>query len=115
MRARDLVVVELVAGDQLPAAVVGASATLSSGDLTEELLEACGQPDGAGEVQTHSDSVQEVVDDLGPVAIPPVEPPIRHRVRMDWGARADLSVIVGVFLENTASGMQGYSCIVIID
>ena len=60
MWAHDLVVMELVVGDQLPAAIIGASAAFSGGDLAEELLGACGQPDGTGEIQTHSDSVKDV-------------------------------------------------------
>ena len=82
VRAGDLVVGHLVVRDQFPAEVVGAFAT---GDLAVEVLGACGHPDGAGNVQTNSDFVEDLVDDLAPVAVSPVVPRISHRVRMDWG------------------------------
>ena len=64
--AGDLVVVHLVLRDQFPADVVGASAT---GDLAVEVLGGCGQPDGAGNVQTNSDFVEELIDDLAQIAV----------------------------------------------
>jgi hypothetical protein len=38
-------------------------------DRATQLLGACGQPDGAGNVQTLSDLVEEVIADLAPVTV----------------------------------------------
>jgi hypothetical protein len=38
-------------------------------DQAAQLLGACGQPDGTGNVQTLSDLVEEVVADLAPVTV----------------------------------------------
>ena len=68
------------------------------GDMVVQRLGACGQPDGAGNVQTPSDEGEDVGGELPP-AVRQVIARCRHRV----------NYVIGV-LEERASGRQGKCC-----
>ena len=68
------------------------------GDMAVQPLGSCGQPDGAGNVQTPSDEGEDVGGELSPV-VRQVVARCRHRV----------NYVIGV-LEERASGRQGKCC-----